>query len=121
MDMLYQAGLRYFDHGFLKEAQAVFWMLVSLSPLRHTLWLALGLIEKQSGHAKEALDYFANAVLLAPDDLASYIQVAECHLALNEKVLAEHTLKGALEIIPTESQRDLQQEVRNWLASPTFT
>lgn len=121
MDALHQAGTRYFENGLFEEAKAVFWMLLALSPLRHTLWIALGFTAKQSGHIKEALDYFTNAILLAPEDLIPYMQAAECHLALHEKTLAEHTLKGALEITPIESQKDLPQEIRNWLASPTFT
>lgn len=96
---LYQGGVRYHSTRHWKEAGDIFYCLSLLSPVRFSVWLSLGVLEKQVSSYEDALRAFAMATLLNPQAIEPHIYSAECYLAMHQKPLAEATLHYALELI----------------------
>lgn len=72
-----------------------------LSVIDHTNWYyraALGAVfQKQKNHA-EALEEYTNAITLSDAEVSTYVNRAECHLALGDRAAAIDDLKHALEL-----------------------
>ncbi len=79
-----------------------------LSVIDHANWYyraALGAIyQKQKQHA-EALEEYSNAIVLSDTEVSTFVNRAECHLALGDKPSAIADLKQALVLDPQVTSR----------------
>lgn len=104
LSKLYDVGVRCYKSKDFVKAADVFFFITLIDYLRHNVWISLGLSEQQNLHWDLALAAFGMAVMTNADDPVSYLQSAECSLALQNSVeakqyldLAEASIKKAPE------------------------
>ena len=116
----YQSGVRYDETGYFSEARDIFYCLSVLSPLRFTVWLSLGLVEKQLLAHSDALRAFAMAAILDPHAVLPHIYSSACYVAMHQTDLAETTLEYALDLIkehPEDQFASEKSQILNMLAA----
>jgi Flp pilus assembly protein TadD len=84
-DKNYQAALANFSH------------VLCLAPLESSTHMALACTLKKMQRHSEALQYFAFACLLNPDDPCASLELGECLLALGQSTLAREALHTCIE------------------------
>lgn len=116
MSHFYQAGSRYFEHNDFQKASDVFYVIISLDPRRHNVWVALGLAEARNLRYEPALISFSMASITDMDDHLPYIYSAQCSLKCNRPQEAEIYLNLAKESVEKSSLKDKQKllgEIQN--------
>lgn len=79
---LYSIGYHYFESGAYEEALKVFKPLVLLDSADSRNWLALGATRQMLGQYESAIESFAPAAVLEPENPKPFFNALECHVAL---------------------------------------
>lgn len=87
-------GVAQYRSGNWDEARDAFRVLCSNRPLEPQFWVALGACLQEAGSYEEALEPWAMAALLMPNDPYPHFHAAECYFSLSQtedagKALAE--------------------------------
>lgn len=102
---IYDVGIRCYKLKDYIKAADVFFFMTIIDYLRHNVWISLGLSEQQNGHFELALAAFSMAVMTNSDNPISYLQSAECSLALHNGEEAGQYLDLAKEVIGKAPQK----------------
>lgn len=76
-----QHGYTLFLNGKIQDAQVVFEGLVAIDPRNDYYYRALGVVYHRRGDAERAIRQFSNALKVAPNSVAAYVNRAEVHIS----------------------------------------
>lgn len=108
---LYQIGLRNYEQKRLEESHAIFRLLIMLNSLDCDCWIGLGFTQKSLLQPQEALNSFATAIILSPENPIARYQSATLYLELGQFDDALVELEILSEIIQKEKLDDFKSEV----------
>jgi type III secretion system low calcium response chaperone LcrH/SycD len=95
LEQFYAYGFAQYDAGNWGEAADVFRVLCTRRPLETRFWFGLGATLQEAKSYLEALQAWAMAALLSPDDPFPHFHAAECYFSLDDRTEAAHGLKEA--------------------------
>ncbi|MFW9930811.1 MAG: tetratricopeptide repeat protein [Candidatus Thorarchaeota archaeon] len=79
---LYSIGYDFFTNGNYQKSYQIFSRLTALVPNVGYYWRALGAINQQLGSYSEAITAYEMAISFDPNDVVSYVYMAECKILL---------------------------------------
>lgn len=94
-EALYAVGHSLYQQARYAEAQNAFAYLLVKNHLRPRNYIAFGACRHAQGFHAQALPYYAVAALLAPEDPAPVLLVAECRIATGERAAARQSIDHA--------------------------
>ncbi len=92
MNAMYAVGFNLFNSGRLEDAEKIFKGLLLLDHLERKYWFGYAAIKQQQKNFAEALKAYQVAAVLDNTNPKTVYQIAECHLALGDKLSAEEAL-----------------------------
>lgn len=112
---LYQIGRRHYEQKLLEESSVIFHLLVMLNSLDSDCWIGLGFSQKSLLQLQEALDSFATAIVLSPENPIARYQSATLYLELGQFEDAIIELEILSEIVQKENLNSFKSEVEELL------
>lgn len=106
INKLYQGARRLFDQKLFDDAADAFVFLTSLNSKQYLFWFALGNCEYCLKRYKEALDAYAFACEINPNDPTCFMISSRCYAELSEIDNAIKALDAALSIIDKSHEFD---------------
>lgn len=108
---LYQIGRQHYEQQKLEEAQTLFHLLIMLNSLDCDHWIGLGFTQKSLSQPQQALDFFAMAILLNPENPISRYQSAKLYLELGQFEDALIELEVLSQIVEKEKLDFLKSDI----------
>lgn len=106
MAWFYQVGRMYLYNKQFDQAAGLFYLLVQLNADIYEFWVGLAACYHEQKLYEDAISAYKRAKMLRPQDPTFDLFIAECFLALQNKVDAESHLKDAHELITQFSIHD---------------
>lgn len=97
MKRLTDSAQRSYEKGFYRQASAAYLVCATLDPLNDTAWLGLGISEQKAQNYKKAVSMYKLAYQANPENPASHIYQAQCHIKLMDLDEAEKSLTNAMQ------------------------
>ncbi|MGA8164075.1 MAG: hypothetical protein WB791_03500 [Waddliaceae bacterium] len=91
----YRIGTELFEKDQIEEAASVFQFLSYLDVLCHETWYSQALCFQKLERWPEAIANYSFAALTDPFNISTYLNLAECYLAINDTTQASNTLSMA--------------------------
>ncbi|MEO1524987.1 MAG: SycD/LcrH family type III secretion system chaperone [Planctomycetota bacterium] len=118
MDATYAHGISLLNLGQFDEAEDIFKLGAELDMYDERMWMGLGAARQKNGNFAGAVDAYAVAVTLTPDNPVIALRSAECLIADGRKEQAEQALHACLAFAEEEPQHaDIQSRAEALLAN----
>lgn len=115
VEAIYTRGYEaYLAHHF-STAVEEFALVTLLDPLDERYHMALASALQQEKRYTEALNFFLYASLLGPDEPGLALRIAECLLALDERLAARVALQSCVELCQVQRDAELKKYAQSLL------
>lgn len=98
LDQYYEASRELLESKRYEEAADAYTFMTFINPLYASFWLGLGIAEQSQEHYTEAAIAYTKAIENNPYDPASFANMAQCLVSLNEREGARICCDKALEV-----------------------
>ena len=105
--LIMEAGLIYRYAGKFIQAREVFEGVRSLRPQSELPHIALGMVEFEQAHFKDAIRHYQKAISMNPRSAYAYAQLGEAQLFHQDKQSARASLATAIELDPRSEAANL--------------
>jgi len=106
MELLYQSAKEYFEKNDVLHAEKAFFFLATLDPKEYAFWVGFGHACTQLNHYKEAINAYAMANILQPDNSWPHIWAGDVFVQHKDKSHARLAFEEALAVEEAKTSPD---------------